>query len=395
MRAPVKKTSERIAKPAWRIAHGTNVLEGEGSRTLYDSPGFGWHLLETVDPGLTESHVTLHLVVSPADAGTTRLYLNHYGGYDIVSLSRDGELFAGDWVHRAHVAKDGKGCFILSVSFNNYSDRFFLGCADGQGRGLYSGSGAPQWHILEASLHIGPRRPIARETQLVFVEVGAAGAGADEMPEFIYRVMIEPDYKSAAELKRELHYPDRGEVIEAALSDKNGRELLNVTRFPFCSSLLEPDLDVLGRYAIAPCFEVVERVEVTAVRYDSLDQAPPPDVIKIDVQGAEAKVLAGFGALLDGVLGVELEAHLYPIYKEQKLLGDLISMLAAHGLRLRNLLPQRNFDSEFVEVNAWFTRGGVLPPSQAKKLRFVERLFHVEDFEEGRRLARAFESAGG
>jgi len=47
---------------------------------------------------------------------------------------------------------------------------------------------------------------------------------------------------------------------------------------------------------------------VPVARGDSLD-LPPPDVIKIDVEGAELAVLDGFGQLLQAARAVYVEVH--------------------------------------------------------------------------------------
>ena len=83
---------------------------------------------------------------------------------------------------------------------------------------------------------------------------------------------------------------------------------------------------------------------------------PAPDAVKIDVQGYEHEVLQGFGGLLQGCLGIELETHVYPVYQDQKLLGDLIALLEPYGFVLRRLSPVPSFDGDVVELDAWFTQ---------------------------------------
>lgn len=96
------------------------------------------------------------------------------------------------------------------------------------------------------------------------------------------------------------------------------------------------------------------------------------------MQGGEYQVLEGFGDLLHSVLAVELETHLYPIYKNQKLLGDLVSFLDQFNLSLRTLREQPNFDGEAVEFNAYFTRRrSGLSEAQLKKLGVVENIWHL------------------
>jgi hypothetical protein len=83
---------------------------------------------------------------------------------------------------------------------------------------------------------------------------------------------------------------------------------------------------------------------------------PVPDAIKIDVQGFEYEVLLGFGHLLADCLGIELETHFYPIYKGQKLIGDIVSLLDDFDFVLRALKHVPNFDGDAIEFDAFFTK---------------------------------------
>jgi FkbM family methyltransferase len=170
-------------------------------------------------------------------------------------------------------------------------------------------------------------------------------------------------------------------VVEVALSDIDGRQTLYLTQFPQCSSLLKPDMTRLAQYRVAPCFEVIQTVDVECRRYDSLHEnrmVPAPDAIKLDVQGTEWQVLRGFGQLLHGCLGIEAECHFYPIYHGQALLHEVISYLEAFGLILRRLEPQSNFDGDLLEVNAFFTRkGDGLGVIGAAKLELIERAWQL------------------
>lgn len=57
-------------------------------------------------------------------------------------------------------------------------------------------------------------------------------------------------------------------------------------------------------------------VSIPMLRSDSLAGIPPPAVVKIDVEGAEADVLSGMGVLLKGVrlLYCEVHPHLLPLF---------------------------------------------------------------------------------
>jgi FkbM family methyltransferase len=55
------------------------------------------------------------------------------------------------------------------------------------------------------------------------------------------------------------------------------------------------------------------------------------DVIHMDVQGAELKVLDGAGPLLEHVTAIWLEVEAVPLYAGQPLKGDVEGYLSAHG----------------------------------------------------------------
>ena len=198
------------------------------------------------------------------------------------------------------------------------------------------------------------------ESELVLVDVGGVGGLQPCWEPFrdrIVPVVFEPSPEGAAALRRDLG--SNAIVIADALSDVACRRALHIAKCPGCTSLLESSRAVLSTYSVHPAFLVVDKVEVDCVRYDGLYAAghvPAPDVIKIDVQGFEYEVLTGFGTLLSRCLAVQLEAHFYPIYEGQRLLGDLVALLRGHGLTLRKLAPINHFDGDIVEVDAWFTR---------------------------------------
>ena len=226
--------------------------------------------------------------------------------------------------------------------------------------------------------------PMPPDDRLCLVDVGGAGGVQDKWLRVADRVMpvlFEPNPEEAARLRETIAGQfDQGLVVESALANTVGRRSLNVTRFWGCTSMRRPDPEVLSPYRIAPLFEMARSVEVDCTRYDLLHAAgrvPAPDVIKIDVQGFEYEVLLGFGGLLQNCLGIEIETHLYPIYRGQKLLGDMVAFLADFGFVLRALRPVASFDGDVVEADAWFTPGiarwrAMSPAEQAKSSLFCD-----------------------
>lgn len=90
-------------------------------------------------------------------------------------------------------------------------------------------------------------------------------------------------------------------------------------RWPGCSSLLEPNGDVINLFSTIGAeagtgnFAVIETSEVETVRLDDIDELPFPDYVKIDVQGAELMVMENALKAFSEVLVLETEVEFVPI----------------------------------------------------------------------------------
>lgn len=125
-----------------------------------------------------------------------------------------------------------------------------------------------------------------------------------------------------------------------ALSDRNGTTHFHITHNLSSSSILAPNdaLQAMGRP-----LEQREVIEVDCKRLDELYQ-PTHEVkgkifLKIDVQGAEALVLAGAKGLMPHVKGVLLEMTLMPLYEGQPLADAVNNIVTSLGFALWDTVP--------------------------------------------------------
>jgi FkbM family methyltransferase len=102
-------------------------------------------------------------------------------------------------------------------------------------------------------------------------------------------VAIEPDAQCAAAIRRNARLNDLAgvEVVEAAAASDTGTADLVVVRDRLWTRLA----------SVGDHHDSEQRVAVATVALDDLD-APPPALVKIDVEGAELEVLAGMTRLL-------------------------------------------------------------------------------------------------
>jgi len=125
----------------------------------------------------------------------------------------------------------------------------------------------------------------------------------------------------------------------------DGKEAtFHITNYPGCSSLLEPNSDVIDLFQTMDAipdfgnFYVKAREQVQTTRLDDVVPAVRGDLLKIDIQGAELMVLQNGRKVLGQTLVLETEAEFVPLYRDQPLFGDLHSFLRSQGFMLHKLI---------------------------------------------------------
>ena len=150
-------------------------------------------------------------------------------------------------------------------------------------------------------------------------------------------VAFEPDETQFAALQK-LNL-SRTTLVKAAIGD--GREgVLNVCKSPGMTSLLEPDLSVLGHFhGFAEWGTVLERIPMKTRRLDEVAEARGCHFLKLDVQGGELPILNHGQNTLNTCMMVHTEVQFIPFYEDQPLFAELDQALRANGFWLHRFLP--------------------------------------------------------
>jgi|GEM_PF-3160549 len=145
----------------------------------------------------------------------------------------------------------------------------------------------------------------------------------------------------------------RSFLIQACLSDRRGRELFHLNSNPDSSSLFlaapEAQAEQMPDQVEHPAWgyhsKTEESIPIETHTLDDLiteHELPPPDVLSIDAQGAEYKILnGGLKALSREVLAAITEVEFSEIYLGQPIFCQQFELLSHYGFRLAEIVaPQ-------------------------------------------------------
>jgi FkbM family methyltransferase len=174
-------------------------------------------------------------------------------------------------------------------------------------------------------------------------------------------VAFEPLRASIERLRRAVgHRPDI-QVLEFALGDRDGEEILHVSRNPGSSSVLRLEAAHVRAF---PGTEIAREERIRVRRLDTLVNAGEvrldrPVLMKVDVQGFEARVFEGCGTALDRVDALIVEMSLVALYAGQPLLADVRRLLESRGLRYAGEFDRvvSPVTGDVVQVDGLFLRG--------------------------------------
>jgi FkbM family methyltransferase len=171
-------------------------------------------------------------------------------------------------------------------------------------------------------------------------------------------VLFEPQQEFRA--KAQLRAPKSGghwNVLPFALGDREETHALHLTKNLAASSLLAP---LSQEAANIQSIETVGEEKVQVVCLDTLAAGkglPLPDLVKIDVQGFEARVLAGGQKTLSQSQRMVVEVSLHPLYAGQSLMPEVLTQLSSWGFALEDIHETyRQWPGRLWQVDLWLRR---------------------------------------
>ncbi len=149
-------------------------------------------------------------------------------------------------------------------------------------------------------------------------------------------------------------------VLPVALGDHEGSSTFHINAHSHSSSILPL---AAAHLAAFPNATEVQTIKVPMTTLDSFfadKHLDKPVLLKLDVQGYEAKVLAGGRQILSRTKWVVAETSLRPMYEGEPLFLDLVEMMKGFGFRFLRPVGwlKEPHSGEIIQIDALFERIG-------------------------------------
>lgn len=174
--------------------------------------------------------------------------------------------------------------------------------------------------------------PLLVENPIVLIDIGASG-GTHK----IWKKLASKSICIAFDADtRELNFEEKESslfkkllVVNAIVSEDDSQsKVFNLTKSPFCSSLLTPNLEGLSDYYYQDIFEVKEQIELKTITIDNAIKnlnVPYIDWFKTDSQGTDLRIFHSISEkVYKSILVAEFEPGIINAYQGEDQLFELL-----------------------------------------------------------------------
>lgn len=169
----------------------------------------------------------------------------------------------------------------------------------------------------------------------VLFDIGASGEinkKWKQIAQFCICIAFDPDDREMSFIVKESKDYKKLIVFNTVVSEKEINEIeFNLTRSPFCSSTLEPDIESLNKWIFRDLFYVEKKIRLKSITINkALQEAGLNyiDWLKLDTQGTDIRLLKSISKeMLNNVLAIEVEPGIIDAYKGEDKLYDIMKLM--------------------------------------------------------------------
>jgi FkbM family methyltransferase len=216
--------------------------------------------------------------------------------------------------------------------------------------------------ILETRLNLVPTAIL--QTLRTCVDAGANAGLWTQTLLHVFRparvIAVECEPRMLGPLKARFTGNSRVQIIEAALAQSAGTARFHQLSHPAGSSLLEARAEIKTEFH-ANSWDAVGSVEVPTIGYDQLVEGEQEiSILKLDIQGAEERVLAGSSEGLRKTKSIILEVTFVSHYEGDAGFPELHRLMEQKGFGLYRLSAPYHRGGRILYADAVYVREEIL-----------------------------------
>jgi FkbM family methyltransferase len=152
--------------------------------------------------------------------------------------------------------------------------------------------------------------------------------------------MFEPNPSRVSDLKEKTAGACSIDVIPMAVSNYNGKARFKIAAYDDCSSLQDFDANAnetwVHEWHPYKRFEMVDELDIDVIRLDTFMEQrdiSTIDLLEIDAQGEDLRVVESLGARIGDVKKVQIEVNISgsPLYSNSFTMGEAVAFFDKHG----------------------------------------------------------------
>jgi FkbM family methyltransferase len=178
--------------------------------------------------------------------------------------------------------------------------------------------------------------------EFVIVNLGAAEDRDLAMPPHIRSAttLVEIDANEAAQTNASYFAHHK---LKSVIAGTKGERTFRQNAYSFCSSVLDPNENLVNMYQLQEYFKPVSRTKVECETLPEVlrsHEISSIDFLKTDLEGIDFEVIQSCQEMLPHMLAVKCELRFQPIFQGEPYFHECSSYLTAHGFELIDLKPE-------------------------------------------------------
>lgn len=189
----------------------------------------------------------------------------------------------------------------------------------------------------------------------ILLDIGASGGVPRQwkkIAKYSICIAFDPDEREMRITEQQSKDFKKYFIINKVVSSEGGICNFYLTKSPYCSSMLEPDIEHLTSYQFKNLFEISEKITIESVTLNAILSScglKYVDWFKADTQGTDLRIFKSLNSMMESILVAEFEPGIVDAYKGEDKMWHVLKFMEEKKFWLSRLdikgAPRINYEN--------------------------------------------------